>query len=120
MEFSVLFALRMIGDDATPAKIARASYRTPNATSDLIKRMEKRGLITKSKDLDKKNLVRIRATEKGQQAFDQASASESIHRIMSSLSEERRKQLLSDLGILWEAVNKENARNWKPPTIRLP
>jgi len=59
--------------------------------------MEKEGLIRKVKDLDRKNLIRVVVTEKGQRAYEQSTKREVIHRIMSSLSEEERQQLSSCL-----------------------
>ena len=55
--------------------------------------MEKQGLVRKVKDLDRKNLVRVVLTEKGREAYYHSTKRESIHQIMSFLSEEERQQL---------------------------
>jgi len=55
--------------------------------------MEKRGLVRKRKDPDRKNLIRVDLTEKGKQAYEKSSGRESIHHIISALSKEEHQQL---------------------------
>lgn len=92
-EATVLFLLQTIGRGATPAVISRWLLREPHSTSGLLQRMKNRGLIRKVKDLERKNLVRIVLTKKGQQVSSKAAKRESIHRLMSSLSEEECQRL---------------------------
>ena len=94
---AVLFVIQAIGGKATPGEIARWLLREPHSISELLSRMEKDGLVRKIKGLDKKNVVRIVLTEKGRKAYDKSVVRESIHEIMSSLSEEERQQLRSCL-----------------------
>ena len=94
----VLFVISHIGNEATPAEISRQTHRKSSTISGLISRMEKSGLVRKVKDLDKKNMVRIALTKKGEQAYSQSEERESIHYIMSSLSEEEQRQLALYLG----------------------
>ncbi len=86
-DVAALFAIHAIGDEATPAQISRFIMREAHSVSGLIDRMEKRGLVTRTKDLERKNMVRVAITEKGWQAHEKASERESIHRIMSSISD---------------------------------
>ena len=83
----VLFVIKAIGDKVTPAQISRMIYRRPHSVSGIIDRMVKAGLVKKTKDLHKKNLVRVTMTAKGQQAYKQAMGRKSVQKIMSSLSE---------------------------------
>ncbi len=92
-EASTLFNVQAIGDTATPAEIARWAFREHHTVSALVKRMEKKGLITKVKDVDRKNIWRVSLTEKGEKAYRQSLKRESIHAVMSSLTENERKQL---------------------------
>ena len=55
--------------------------------------MEKKGLITKVKDVDRKNIWKVSLTEKGGKAYRQSLKRESIHAVMSSLKENERQQL---------------------------
>jgi len=50
--------------------------------------MEAEELITKIKDLPRKNQIRVALTEKGRNAYNKAVKRESIHNIMSALSAE--------------------------------
>ena len=95
-----LFVIKMLGDQATPTAIAYHIYRQPNSVSELLKRMEKNGLITKGKNLQGKGRYVIRLTEKGQRACNDGAKRESIHRIMSILSDEQHQQVKSYLEML--------------------
>lgn len=90
-----LSVIQSIGSRATPAEISRRLSREPHSTSGLLNRMEKKGLIKKVKDLDRKNMVRVVITDKGYEAYYQSMRQESIHMIISSLSEEECQQLRS-------------------------
>lgn len=53
---SILHAVGVLGNNATPAEIARWIYRKPHTVSIIINRMLSRGLLKKSRDLPNKNL----------------------------------------------------------------
>jgi len=97
IEVGVLLAIQTIGKEATPSEISRRIFREPHSVSALLNRMEKKGLVKRTQDLDRKNLVRVSITEKGRQAYDKSTGRKSIHKIISSLSEEERQQLRSCL-----------------------
>ena len=96
----VLFVIKAIGDEVTPAQISRMIYRRPHSVSGIIDRMEKAGLVKKTKDLHKKNLIRVTMTAKGQQAYKQALGRKSVQKIMASLSESERQKFKSLLETL--------------------
>jgi len=114
-EAAVLIAANKIGHEATPSKISRWLLREPHSTSGILIRMEKEGLVRKVKDLDKRNLVRVTATEKGQQAYYNVSQKGVIQRIVSALSGEERKQLRTCLDKIQSAALKEAGIASKPP-----
>ena len=97
---AVLLVIEAIGPKATPAEISRRVFRKPHSVSGILSRMEKKGLVRRLKDLDRKNLTRVVFTEKGREAYYQSTKRESIRQIMSSLPEEERKQLTSSLQTL--------------------
>ena len=97
MQAAVLFITNAVGEETIPAEISRWLLRKPATISGLLDRMEKSGLVERVKDLPKKNLVRIRITEKGKQAYKQSLKRESLHKIMSCLSDEERQNLASML-----------------------
>jgi DNA-binding MarR family transcriptional regulator len=97
---AVLLVIEAIGPKATPAEISRRVFRKPHSVSGILSRMEKKGLVRRLKDLDRKNLIRVVLTEKGREAYYQSTKQESIRQIVSSLSEEERQQLTSCLHTL--------------------
>lgn len=112
---AVCFYVLIIGNNATPAELSRWMLREPHTISGIIDRMERKGMVRKVKDLDRKNQIRVVLTEKGQQAYDQSTNREAIHNIISSLSEEKRKQLRSCLNTLRDKALKELGIFNKPP-----
>lgn len=100
---ATLLVIEAIGPKATATEISRRLFRKPHSIAGAdgtLSRMEKKGLVMRLKDLDRKNLVRVVLTEKGRQAYYQSTKQESIRQIMSSLSEEQRQRLTSCLETL--------------------
>ena len=97
---TVLSLINAIGDEATPVEISRRLLRASHTVSSLLQRMEGEGLVRRCKDLDRKNLIRVVITEKGQQYLDQAKKGEVIDYIISTLSLEEKQQIISCLGKL--------------------
>ena len=94
----VLFAIQAIGHKATPAEISRWTLRESQSTSAILDRMEKAGLVVRVKDLERKKLVRIAMTEKGERAYRESMKRKSSQKTLSPLSETERQQLRSYLG----------------------
>lgn len=107
---AVLFIIQAIGDKVTPAEISRWLLRESHSVSEIISRMEKQGLLKKVRDLDRKNLVRIELTEKGSEAYNQAIKRDSIHTIMSALSDEKRRQFSTMLKTIRDRALKESGK----------
>lgn len=97
---AVLSVIQSMGDKATPAEISRWLFQRPHLTARLLIRMEKKGLVKMNKDPERKNMIRVALTEKGEHAYHQMLKLRSIHRIMSSLTEEQFQQLRSGLETL--------------------
>lgn len=68
--------------------------------------MEGKGLILKTRSPHGKQL-KVALTEKGQEAYEQSTSRESIHRIVSCLSNEEREQMWSALNKLQDAALKK-------------
>lgn len=113
-EAAVLSVVQALGNKAIPAEISRWLLREPHTVSGILSRMEKKGLLRKTKDLDRKNLVRVSLTDKGQQAYYQSAKLESFRQIISSLSEDKRQQLSSWLKTLRERALKELGVDQEP------
>ena len=96
-ESAVLYIVHANANRVTPAIISRYLARKSHSISELLNRMEKKGLVTRVSDLDKKNLVRIALTEKGKRSYSCSTKIESFSEITGSLSEEEYNQLESIL-----------------------
>jgi len=97
---TVLFIIEGIDHPATPAEISRWLKRERPSVSVLLERMKRKGLIEKSKDFDRKNLVRVTLTEKGRETLDSLMGMKIAARVFSTLSEKELQQLMSLLIIL--------------------
>jgi DNA-binding MarR family transcriptional regulator len=97
MKVAVLFVVQQIGNEATPAEIARWILRKSHTVSGLLDRMEEDGLITRKKNLPKKNLVRVTITEKGKKTLHNSMKRESIRKIFAAIPKDERKQLYTQL-----------------------
>ena len=104
-----LFFIQAVDAPVTPAQLSRYLFRESQSVSGLLSRMEKKGLIKRVKDLDRKNQVRIVITDKGRQSYDQSTQRKSIQRIMSSLPEKERLKLKSFLQTLKDRALEELA-----------
>ena len=97
---AVAFYIKVIAateGEATPGKVAKWMLREPHTVSRILTRMEKDGLVNKSRSSGKKNEIYITLTEKGEQVHRQALKVEAFREIMSCLSEEERQQMDSSL-----------------------
>ena len=101
----------------TPAALSRRLFLEPHTVSELINRMQQKGLVTKEKDRKKGNVVRISITEKGREVCKQAMGQDLIHYFLSLLSEEQRQQLRQSLMILYTEALKELGIEGEVPLI---
>ena len=97
---SALFTVLRLGNQATPAEIARQLFLERNSVSEQLTRMEKDGLISKSRDLARRNAVRIEVTDKGYAAYLQSAKRRATKKIMSLLTTDEQEQLWSLLARL--------------------
>jgi DNA-binding MarR family transcriptional regulator len=88
----VLFVTQGLRNKATPAAISRLLLRQPHTVSAIVDRMAKKGLIKKSKDLERKNMVRVTLTEKGKEAYEVTTKRGPIHRILGILNKDERRE----------------------------
>ena len=100
MQAAVLFIVKTLEVPATPAEISRRLFREPHTVSGLLDRMERQGLVRRVKDLERRNLIRVAITEKGEQAYHRSREMGVIHEILSSLSQEEQDNLRAYLETL--------------------
>ena len=102
----ILFIIKALGDDTTPSKVSEYVYQQRSSISDILNRMVKQGLIKKTSTSGSKKRVIVTLTEKGEKALALSRERKYLHKVMSSLSEEKKRQLESGLEILRDsAVN---------------
>jgi DNA-binding MarR family transcriptional regulator len=96
--------------------LANWTLKEFNSVSTLINRMEKKGLVKKTKKTgDLKTYVIL--TEKGSKLYHKGVTERSIHLIFDKLSEEERKQLKDLLKKVRDATRELLGLNYKPPFI---
>ena len=89
----VLMAVQALGNNATPAEISRSTLREPHTISGIINRMAEKGLLTKNRDLKRRNLIRVALTEKGRLAFEHSTNRKAIFDVMGELKPGERQVL---------------------------
>ena len=104
---AILFLIDAMGKDVTPARVSRMLLREPHSISGILMRMEKAGLLKRTKNMERKNLIRVTLTNKGNNALKEAMKKEGIKHVLSRLTEEQRRQLKNSLTILKENGMKE-------------
>ena len=104
---AALVTVWALNGQVTPAVLSRHLFLEPHTVSELIIRMEKKGLVEKHRDRKMGNAVRVSITQKGREVCQQAMGQDLIRRIMSALSIEQRKHLGAYLKILYSEALKE-------------
>jgi MarR family transcriptional regulator, organic hydroperoxide resistance regulator len=100
----VLFTILNFKEEVTPATLSRLLYRESQTVSELLTRMEKSGLIKKVKGSSPRNRVKITITEKGRRLYEQSARRESIHTVVSALSEKELYNLTASLAKLRQSA----------------
>ena len=96
----ILTVVDDFGGNVKLADIAQVSNREPNSISTLVQRMERNGLVTKQRDRQKKNVIRVSLTPRGEEILPLASNRRMLHRIFSSLTEDEIAQMKTSLNKL--------------------
>lgn len=79
------------------AEISRLTFRQPHTVSEMIARLEKMGLVTRTKISPTQNLVSITVTEKGYEIWKEAHDEKISKKIFSTLTKAKRERLYSYL-----------------------
>lgn len=90
VQAGVLIRLKAADTPLSPTEISRKLCRQPNSTTNLLSRMEKGGLIKKTKDPEMKNIKRFSLTEKGKELYKQVIDMETPYKLLSCLSPEEK------------------------------
>jgi DNA-binding MarR family transcriptional regulator len=106
-QIAMLHVINRLGDEATPVEIARKQARARTTISNILIRLEKMGLLTRTKNLERSNLIRVALTDRGKEVLAQTDRQESIHQIMSVLTLEQLQQLDTIIRIVRESAIKK-------------
>jgi DNA-binding MarR family transcriptional regulator len=104
IETLALFLVRDAREKPTPAELSRWMLRRHNSVSGLLRRMEARGLLEKSRDSKKGNVWRVHLTGKGKAACLGATKISALHTVMSSLSRNQKEALVRSLNKITEGA----------------
>jgi len=104
---SILFLVNVMGNEVTPAKISRMMLREPHTIGGILARMEKSRLINRTKNLERKNRIRITLTEKGEKALKKAMQMQGTAHLLCKLTDAQREQLQTALKAIKQAGIKE-------------
>jgi DNA-binding MarR family transcriptional regulator len=111
---AVLFITKALGEKATISEISRWLLRKPHTISEMIYRMEKKGLVKKTKAPNQKKIINVVLTPKGLEVYEKSKKRQSFQNILSSLSSAERQQMISYLQRLKDAaVNELRSRDEK-------
>jgi DNA-binding MarR family transcriptional regulator len=88
---AILFILTYAEPPVTPTKVARLLGREPHSVLTVLRKMENEGLVDLSKDLPKRNQVRVAVTDKGIELYRHAQQSRVVvGKILNCLTKEER------------------------------
>jgi len=113
-QVATLFAVHAFGGDATLNRLAQFLDRRPHTVSSILTRMEKDGLVKKTSDQKRRNVIHVELTDKGQAAYRHTTRRESINAIMGELAPDEQgqlKQLLDRLEVKARLEMKQRGRS---------
>jgi len=102
-----LVAIKSIGEQATAAQLSKWLFRNADSIGVLLSRLEKKGLILRTRDTHRKNINRLSLTALGLEATENASKAVTSINIFSRISSKERKRLWSTLERLRKIALKE-------------
>jgi DNA-binding MarR family transcriptional regulator len=90
---AALMNIKAMGKEASIVELSRRLFRKSNSTTVLVMRLEKRGLVKKTRDKYRRNTVRLSLTGEGKKYMERAIREDDFNAVMNELEEEKRKQL---------------------------
>ena len=93
---AILWSIKNSGGKSTPVEISRLLLKELNSVSEMLKRMEKEGLVKRGQRSGKSSMI-VTLTKKGEDVFNQSRQNPMDRRILSILPKKRRQRLAADL-----------------------
>lgn len=111
IQAAVIYAVKNAKDPVTPSEISRWLDRERATVTEILNRMQNKGLIEKVKDLKQRNQIRIKLTDKGEGIYLKTKELISIHKLFSCFSVEERTIIIKHLSTLYTECVKELTSN---------
>lgn len=102
-----IFVLAALGGRCTRAQLTRYLFREPHTISELVGRMEARGILRRVDNPDRVNGVIIELSDKGWDVYHKVSERRSSQHILSVLTEEEKNEMSRLLSRLWDSALEE-------------
>ncbi|MCD0481169.1 MarR family transcriptional regulator [Streptacidiphilus sp. ASG 303] len=101
-EYEVLAALRRVGGELTPGRLARETFASGAAVTKRVRQLEERGLVVRRADGRDRRVAHLSLTVRGRELVDRLLPAQVGHEgaLLEGLPEERRRQLAEGLGEL--------------------
>jgi DNA-binding MarR family transcriptional regulator len=99
---TALILLKNIGEKATPTEVSGWLFRKPHTALNLLRRMQKQGLVDMTPDALNKHIIRIKLTEKGNKVYYHVIQYTSAADTLGCLSKKEQQQLWSLLQLVKE------------------
>ena len=104
---AILSAVKRLGEAATPGSIALFLYRESTTISNTLIRMEKQGLVKRTRDPMRRREVRITLTPPGEDALGEAGKRDIINRALAGLTEAESREMIEKLEPLRDVLLRE-------------
>ena len=102
-----IFVLAALGGKCTRGQLTRYLFREPHTISELVGRMEARGILRRVDNPDRVNGVIIELSEKGWDVYHKVSDHRSAQHVLSVLTEGEKNEMSRLLSKLWESALEE-------------
>ncbi|MFF4775938.1 MarR family winged helix-turn-helix transcriptional regulator [Microtetraspora fusca] len=101
-EFDVLAALRRVGGELTPSRLARETFASGAAVTKRVRVLEREGLVARRVDGRDRRVVHLSLTERGRELIDRLLPEQLALEaaLLAGLDPERRDRLAAALGEL--------------------
>ncbi|WP_081879449.1 MarR family winged helix-turn-helix transcriptional regulator [Nocardia sp. NRRL WC-3656] len=106
-EFDILLALRRVGGELTPGRLARETFASPAAVTKRLRGLEERGLVGRRADTRDRRVSHIALTADGRALIDRLMPRQLAYEagLLSGLPDDDQRELariLADVLVRWE------------------
>ena len=111
----VLFTINSLGEAATISELSVRLLREPHSVANILNRMIRNGLLSRKKPKSGKKSAMYHLTQKGREAYLYSAKHESLHKVMSVLSDEDHNKFEQYLRKIIDVTFKDMVNEMQPP-----